>query len=75
MSMPQSIAIVIVSSDRARLEEVHTFLDLPTEGICPKYYFVTPDDDVENVVNPKGHPFGHVDLWIAIDRSASLFCK
>lgn len=73
--MPQYIRIAIVANNKERLEVIKTILGLPEEGIYPRYYFVTPKDDIDKLVNPKNYSFGHIHLWISLDAISHKFCQ
>jgi hypothetical protein len=74
MSMPQPISVVIVSSDRKRLDEIDNALNLPQLGIAPRYYLATPEEDIDEIVNPEKYEYGFVHQWIATDSKAYSFC-
>jgi hypothetical protein len=75
MSMPQNLIVAIVCSDPLKLIFYESKLNLPEDGINPRYYFVTPDDDLNKIINPKNYPYAFVKLWIALDTNSLIFAK
>jgi hypothetical protein len=75
MSMPQYIAVAIVSNDKKKIEKIKKQLALPKSGINPEYYYLTPRDNVSNVLKQDEFKYAFIHLWITLDDESFAYAE